>query len=350
VKRILLAGAGHAHAVVLASLARNPLYGAAVTLVTPRARQIYSGMLPGVIAGHYAEEQAMIDVAGLAARAQVELALDSIVALDAARRTATLAGGRRIAYDLLSLNVGSRIELSAPGAAQHALPVKPFEPFVAALGRPGHVAIAGGGAAGVELAMALRHRGAEVTVYSEHDAFEGRAAERVRKALRRRRVDFRRGMRADAVEPGPVVVSGSARQAFDVVLWASGATALPLLAESGLALDERGFVRVDETLCSVSHPEVMAVGDCAALGEAKSGVHSVRQGAVLADNLRCLVRGLRAHPYKPRAKALLILSCGNRYAIAMRGGWSAQGHWVWWWKNWIDRRWLKELAAPARAA
>jgi selenide,water dikinase len=172
----------------------------------------------------------------------------------------------------------------------------------------------------------------------------------VRKALRRRRVDFRRGMRADAVEPGPVLVSGGARQAFDVVLWASGATALPFLAESGLALDERGFVRVDDTLRSVSHPEVMAVGDCAALGEAKSGVHSVRQGAVLADNLRCLVRGLRAQPYRPRARALLILSCGNRYAIAMRGGWSAEGHWVWWWKNWIDRRWLKELAAPARAA
>jgi selenide,water dikinase len=156
-------------------------------------------------------------------------------------------------------------------------------------------------------------------------------------------------MRADAVEPGPIVVSGSARQAFDLVLWASGATALPFLAESGLALDERGFVLVDETLRSVSHPDVMAVGDCAALGEAKSGVHAVRQGAVLADNLRCLVRGLRPQPYKPRANALLILSCGNRYAIAMRGGWSAQGHWVWWWKNWIDRRWLKELAAPARA-
>ena len=355
-KRVLLAGAGHAHAVVLASLARNPLYGAAVLLVSPRARQIYSGMLPGVIAGHYREEEATIDVAGLAAHAQSEFVRDAIVAIDAARKTVRLSDGRSVEYDFLSLNVGSQVDLSAPGAAQHALPVKPFERLGSFPGNPGHVAIAGGGAAGIELAMAIRHRGAEVTVYSEHDAFEGSAARRVRNALRRRRVDFRRGMRADAVEPGPVVVSGSARQAFDLVLWAGGAAALPFFAHSGLALDERGFVRVDETRRSGSHPEVLAVGDCAALGEAKSGVHAVRQGAVLADNLRCLVRGLRPQPYRPGDKALLILTCGARYAIAMRGGWSAEGRSIWWWKNWIDRRWLKglgtqrqQLAAPPRA-
>lgn len=347
-KRIVLAGAGHAHAVVLASLARNALYGAAVTLVSPRARQIYSGMLPGVIAGHYREEEAGIDVAGLAERAYAEFFEDSIVALDARNRTLRLRGGKQLGYDFLSLNVGSRVDTSAPGSAQHAVPVKPFENLLS--WKAGHVAIAGGGAAGVELAMAIRHRGVEVTVYSEHDAFTGDAARRVARMLRRRRVDYRRGMRADAVEPGPVVVSGSARQAFDLVLWASGAAALPFFATSGLALDERGFVRVDEALQSVSHPEVLAVGDCAALGEAKSGVHAVRQGAVLADNLRCLVRGVRPEPYQPREKALLILTCGGRYAIAMRGDWSAQGRWVWWWKNAIDRRWLKNLAAPRRAS
>jgi selenide,water dikinase len=346
VKRILLAGAGHAHAVVLASLVRSPLYGGSITLVSPRARQLYSGMLPGVVAGHYRAAQASIDVAGLAARAYAEFIEDSIVAIDPARRSVTLSGGQSVGYDVLSLNVGSRVELSAPGAAEHAVPVKPFENLLERQAR--HVAIAGGGAAGVELAMALRHRGAEVTVFSERDAFAGDAARRITRALKRRGVDYRRGMRADAIEPGPVVVSGSARQQFDLVLWAGGAAPLPLLAQSGLALDEQGCVRVDETLRSVSHPDVLAAGDCAALGEAKSGVHAVRQGAVLADNLRCLVSGMRLQPYRPRDKALLILTCGARYAIAMRGEWSAEGRWVWWWKNAIDRRWLRHLAARRR--
>ena len=161
-KRIVLAGAGHAHLVVLGSLAKNPLYGAAITLVSPRARQLYSGMLPGVLAGHYRAADASIDLPDLAARAQCDFIEDSLAGIEAASRSVTLEGGRRLPYDLLSLNVGSRVELSSPGAAQHAVPVKPFENLLR-LGPVQHVAIAGGGAAGVELAMALRHRGVEVT-------------------------------------------------------------------------------------------------------------------------------------------------------------------------------------------
>src|SRR6267142_2639460 len=116
-------------------------------------------------------------------------------------------------------------------------------------------------------------------------------------------------MHVDAIERGPVVVAGAAHQQFDLVLWATGPAPLPWLARSGLALDERGFVRVDRALRSVSHPHVLAVGDCAALDEPKSGVHAVRHG------------------------------------IAARGGWSAQGRWVWWWKNAIDRRWMRRLNA-----
>ena len=347
-KRIVLAGAGHAHAVVLASLARNPLYGASVVLVSPQARQIYSGMLPGVIAGHYRPEEATIDVAGLAARAYAEFVEAPVAKLDATARSLRLESGRKIEYDFLSLNVGSRVDTSAPGAMEHALPVKPFDNLRTVEG--GHIAIAGGGAAGVELAMALRYRGAEVTVYSEREAFGGPAARRVVKALRRMRVDYRPGMRADHVVSGPTIYSGTTRQAFDLVLWASGAAPLPFLATSGLALDERGFVRVDECLRSVSHPEVLAAGDCASLPEAKSGVHAVRHGAVLADNLRRFVSDAPLEPYRPLDKALLILTCGRRYAIAMRGNWSAEGRWVWWWKNWIDRRWLKMLAAARRAS
>jgi selenide,water dikinase len=95
----------------------------------------------------------------------------------------------------------------------------------------------------------------------------------------------------------------------------------------------------------VSHPQVFAVGDCAALDEAKSGVHAVRHGMLLAQNLRKLVAGEALEPYRPQPRALLLLTCGARYAIATRGGWSAEGRLAWWWKNAIDRRWLRRLNA-----
>ena len=348
-KRVLLVGAGHAHARVLAALALKPLYGARMALVSPEPRQIYSAMLPGVIAGHYRREEAEFDVAELAARASVDYIPARIIGLDAARKTATLDDGQEVHYDFASLNAGSMIVQAVPGAADHTLAVKPFERLVEQLRRVSHVAIAGGGAAGVELAMALRHRGGEVTIYSERAGFAPPLARRVERALRRRGVDFRPGMRVDAVEPGPaghpMVISGSSRQQFDMVLWASGPAPHPWLAMSGLALDDRGFVQVNETLRSVSHPHIFAVGDCAGLGEAKSGVNAVRHGAVLAQNFRNLVANAPLASYQPDETALLILTCGARYAIAARGSWSAEGRWAWWCKNWIDRRWLRSLRA-----
>jgi pyridine nucleotide-disulfide oxidoreductase family protein len=348
VKHVLLLGAGHAHAWLLAALAEQPLYGARLTLVSPYPRQLYSAMLPGVIAGHYRPEEAEFDVARLAERAFTEFVPGAVAKLDAARRVAILTDGRELAYDIASLNVGSRTDDATPGAREHALPVKPLECLPERLPRGAHIAIAGAGAGGTELAMALRHRGAEVTLYSERSNFPPELEQRIERALRRRRVDFRPGMRVDALEAGPVVVAGRSRQQFDMVLWATGAAPLHWVARTGLATDERGFVRVDAMLRSVSHPEVFALGDCAALDEPKSGVHAVRHGHALANNLRALFAGTPLVPYERKAHALWLITCGGRYAIATRGSSSAEGRWVWWWKNWIDRRWMARLRGPKK--
>jgi selenide,water dikinase len=342
VKRVLLIGAGHGHLVVLRSLAQKPLYGARITLVSPLAKQVYSGMLPGILAGHYRRAEAEIDIAALAERGYIEFEQGAIERLDAERRLAFLKDGRSLGYDFASLNVGSRVDASLPGA-EHALAVKPFDEFLARLRLAERVAVAGAGAAGAELGMALRHRGAQVTLYSDQPTVSANLGRRVLRQLRKRGVDFRPGMPVTAVEPGPVVIAGAARQDFDLVLLATGAAPLPWLRRCGLATDERGFLLVHDTLQSVSHPEVFALGDCATLRDSphpKSGVFAVRHGESLVENLRRLFAGAALEPYVPQKKALLLLSCGARYAIAERGGWTAQGRWVWWWKNRIDRRWI----------
>lgn len=343
-KRILLVGAGHAHLAVLRALKDEPLHGARFALVTPRAKQIYSGMLPGVIAGHYRRHEAEIDVARLAEAAYAEFIEGAVAKLDPARRIATLQDGTQLDYELVSLNVGSQVDASIPGAGL-ALAAKPFGTFFEKLkaARLNRVAIAGAGAAGAELAMALRHRGAAVTLYSGNaELWPPRTAA----VLRRMGVDLRPGMAVTAIEPGPLVFAGPSRQEFDVVVLATGATPRPWLRGCGLECDERGFVLVDDTLQSVSHPEVFAAGDCATLRSApvaKSGVYALRQGETLVHTLRRLVRGEPPAAYRPQRRALLLLSCGARYAIAQRGEWTAEGRWVWWWKNYIDRRWIRSL-------
>ena len=325
-KRVLLVGGGHAHAWVLHEGVQGE-----VTLVTPYPHHVYSGMLPGFVAGHYTLEDIRIDVAALAARAGVKLVLGRVVALDAKRRVARLEDGAEIEYDLASLDVGSHA-----AAPEYALAAKPFETFMEqwleAKDRVRNVAVVGAGAAGVEIAMAVAHRAnTRVTLYSDRPMFRPGLARRIARQLARLGAELREG----------VAFEDAMRRDYDLVIWTAGAAALPWLRESGLAVDDRGFVLVDERLRSVSHPEVLAAGDCATLRDAahpKSGVFAVRHAPVLAANL-----GGADRRYVPQRRTLALISCGERYAIADWGGVSWEGAWVWRWKDRIDRRWVERF-------
>lgn len=314
-RRLVLAGGGHAHAIALRAFAARRPEGD-ISVVSPQAEVLYSGMLPGVAAGHYRPEECTIDFARLAHAAGASFIADTVRGLGAASRTLRLASGNSLSYDLLSLNVGSAVA-APPGA----LTVKPFGAFLDAVRHAPHVAVVGAGAAGLEIAMALRYRGAEVTLSTDRFAFDGRVARRIRAALERSGVELKIGAPGEGVQ-----------------VWAAGARAYPWLKESSLSTDAAGFVLVDRCLRSVSHPEVFAAGDCASLRDAphpRSGVFSVRHGPVLAENL---AGGSRE--YAPQRRQLALLTCGARYAIASWGPFSAEGAWAWRWKDSIDRRWI----------
>jgi pyridine nucleotide-disulfide oxidoreductase family protein len=323
VKRVLLVGGGHAHAWVLQQGLEGEL-----TLVTPYPHHTYSGMLPGYVAGHYAADEIRIDLAELCKRAGVRLVLGRVAALDAARRRARLEDGSSLEYDVASLDVGA--EAAAPA---HALPAKPFEPFMArwedVRGALRRVAVVGAGAAGVEMAMAVAYgSGAHVTLYSDRPMFRPRLAGRIARQLEDNGVELR----------AAAYVEDEAGAPPDLVLWTAGAAALPWLRDSGLAVDANGFVLVDDRLRSVSHPNVFAAGDCATLRDAphpKSGVYAVRHAPVLRANL-----GGADRRYVPQRRALALLSCGRRYAIAEWGPLVWEGARVWRWKDRIDRRWV----------
>ena len=110
------------------------------------------------------------------------------------------------------------------------------------------------------------------------------------------------------------------------------------------------FVLTGATLQSRSNPEVFAVGDVSTRDDAphaKSGVYAVRAGPPLAQNLRRFVAGEALQPHRPQQRTLNLISCGEKRAIAAWGGWSAQGRWVWWWKDRIDRSFVARYSTPA---
>jgi pyridine nucleotide-disulfide oxidoreductase family protein len=372
VKRVLLAGGGHAHVHVLHDAMRAPVAGATLTLVTPFARQMYSGMLPGWVAGHYTVDEIAIPLPALAAAAGVELIEGRIAGLDAGARRATLADGRVLQYDLLSLDTGPVMDRDAiPGAREHALSLRPVEHFVALFDRllagaeaqPQHVAVIGGGAGGYEMALALAWRLQALRTRSRVSllagpegplaGFTAGVRRHATAALKARRVTVL-PRSAVAVEAGVVRLDDGSRLACDAPLLAIGTSAPPWLAGSGLALDARGFVATGPTLQSLSHPEVFAAGDVATRMDAphpKSGVHAVRAGPPLAVNLRRTVAGAPLKPHTPQIRTLFLLSSGERRAIASWGGLAAEGAWVWRWKDRIDRGFIaRYTVAPGLTA
>ena len=366
-QRLLLLGGGHAHVHVLQALARAPLGGVETTLVTPYPRQIYSGMVPGWVAGHYAIEECAIALQPLAAAARVRLVDGAAVALDAASRRVRLADGSSTPYDLLSIDTGAVMARDRlPGARDHGVFVRPIEDFAlrlesltAAVAQgAAELVVIGGGAGGVELALALQHRFSMrraalapvrvtlVTGGSEPLAgYPSSVRRRIHRVLAGHGVVVVRTSCA-ALEAGAVVLDNGLRLPSDAVVIATGAEAPAWLVGSGLALDEHGFVLTGATLQSRSHADVFAVGDVATRADhphPKSGVHAVRAGPPLAANLRRWLQGAELRPHVPQRRTLALISCGERSAIASWGGWAAEGRWVWRWKDRIDRAFVAGL-------
>ncbi len=365
----VLVGGGHAHVQVIRRFAMRPVPGVRLTVVLDRPDAVYSGMVPGLAAGDYRVDDLEIDVVPLARRAGARVVLAAAERIDPEARRIEVVGRPPIAYDLASLDVGSSVRgLDREGVREHALATRPIRQFIdrleerieRALAERGHaalrIAVVGGGAAGVELALTLESRlrsaGCAVEVglldsgprLLASDA--GRAARLAHAELSRRGIRWRANARVDAVEKDAIVIDGAA-EPCDLAVWATGAAPQPLLARSSLPLDERGFVRVRETLQVVDHDDLFAVGDCAVLDAhpwvPRAGVYAVRQGPVLDANLRARAAERPLRAYRPQRNFLSLLNLGDRRALASKWGFSASGSWAWRLKDAIDRRFMSRF-------
>lgn len=363
-KRLALVGGGHAHVEVLRRLGCAPVPDVEITLISPDRHTVYSGMLPGLVAGHYGWRACHMDLEVLSRFAGARFFRDIAIGLDLERKVVHCADSVEVPYDVVSLDVGSSPNTHAIGrSARLGLPVKPVDRFLAAwdglISEAGErdlsIAIVGAGAGGVELCFAMQyrlaqrapHRAARFTLLTLTDAIlpdhGSGVRRRVERVLRAREVAVRTRSLVVGVDEHELLLDGGDRVPADQFVWVTGPAAPRWLGDSGLRTDTEGFVLTDDCLRSISHPDVFAAGDAATMASyarPKSGVYAVRQGPPLAENLRLVLRGQPPRAFEPQPTALQLISTGNRYAIASWGGLSAEGAWVWRWKDWIDRRFM----------
>ena len=372
-QHLVFAGGGHAHVHVLKALAMRSEPSLRLTVVSPHSYATYSGMVPGVLAGQYRLREAQIDVRALAARAEAAFLADRVVRIDPRQRVIHLQERPPLPYDLLSLDIGSqpsaahRVAEGAPASM-----VKPIEVAVveieSALAEPlppdgRQVVVVGAGAGGCEIAFALAARlradgKGSVTVVDRAKrpvaARHPRTSGAVLRTFQAHGIHFLGEVvvvRADAF--GVRLADGRVLPA-SLIVWATGAAGPELLARAGLPVDERGFLRVGDDLRCAEFPEIFAAGDCATLVSypdlPKAGVYAVRQGPVLAANLRAVARGHRTRRFRPQRDFLALLNTGDGRAILSRGALALRSRLAWRLKDHIDRRFIRFYERPPLGA
>ncbi|WP_075000263.1 NAD(P)/FAD-dependent oxidoreductase [Streptomyces qinglanensis] len=237
-----------------------------------------------------------------------------VTAVDADAKTVRIDDDRVLHYDTLVYGLGSVADTSAvPGAEDHAYTLssaQDAELLADRLGRlgSGTVMVGGSGLTGIESAaeIAERHPKLEVVLQGRVEpgaAMKPKAKAYVHAALRRLGVQVRTGVEVVKVLPNGVELAGGESIAADAVLWTSGTRVSPLAAAAGLAVDQRGCIVTDATLRSVSHPDVYAIGDAAAIRQRYGVMHGTCQGGMptgvhAALSIERMLKGKQPKPFR----------------------------------------------------
>lgn len=373
--RLVLVGVGHAHLEVLRRIGAERPPELDLTVVSLHERHHYSGMVPGYLAGIYEEHELSFDLERQSAEAGGRFLRARAVDLDPAEREVLLEDGDRLSYDLVSFNLGSLARgQRRADVAEHAYSVKPMhratelKRALAAASRPHprrHVAVVGGGAAGVEVACAAaavsRRRPASfrsILVEAGETILEGydsKARELALETLETHGVEVLLGREVVEVGESAITLDDGRQMSAGLTIWLTGAAAPPLFERSELPVDDDGFLLVDDSLRSVGDTRVLGAGDCVTMERhpqtPKAGVYAVRQGPVLWRNLLAIHEGSESLPtYEPQEDFLSILNtCDGRAILSWRFI-ASHSRWAWWLKDWIDRRFVARYEQPQSEA
>ena len=403
-KHLVLVGGGHAHLQVIKALnkAARPS-NLDVTLIDMQDCASYSGMVPGCVSKLYQPSETQIQLRPLAEWAGISFLQETVNGIDfnsinSSSSSSTdnnddtpqyciqLANGKRVHFDAISFDIGSTTRgLEVEGVSELTIPTRPISNLVETIQREEikllelqqkkkkeeelemdpeiHVVVIGGGAAGIELALAIKARwtpiskSMRVTLLNSGTELLSGEAQKCKDALmdvmQVRNIEVKHDSTVQKISSDCIHLINGENISYTHCIWATGAASHSLafeMGKQGLALNERGWIRVNPSLQSISHPCVFAAGDCATidnltdennrpkLSPPKAGVYAVRSGPILIENLsKFLFEGnAELTQYNPQDDFLKLLMCGDGTALGFRFGIPLQGKWVWKLKDHID--------------
>ena len=367
-QKLILIGGGHSHAIALREWGLNPLPNVDLVLISDVEKTPYSGMLPGHVAGFYSYEETHIDLVSLAQFAGAKFIIDRAIDIDL-KNNRVICQSQQIEYDYLSLDIGSMPEaINVSGAKEYAIPAKPVPVFLDAwyklkqtsANTPQSIAVVGGGAGGVELALNMQtcleqilqdknalqihliHRGKQLL--SGHNDW---VSNKLTKIIQQRGIKLYLQQDVTQITANKIICQSGLEIKCDRTFWVTQATAPEWIKQSQLKTNKGGFILVNNTLQSISQPNIFAAGDIATMtnySRPKAGVFAVRQGQPLFNNWRNIIAGQELEEYAPQDKYLALIGTGDKKAIASWASFGWQSSLFWKLKDYIDRKFMNQFA------
>ncbi len=364
-KRIVLLGAGHANLEIIKHLSLASRDKSEVTLISESRTTFYSGLLPRLILGEIQESELTIDLEKFCKVKNVRLICDSAELIEPNLNRVQLRSGNPIDYDYLVINTGGvtkQIETENPFRAVFIKPLNVFierwreiQRICSACQKLNFVVI-GGGAASVELAVALKLRlmsnqsaHSQVNIVTNGNSicenYTPEISNQLKKSLTLLGIGLHFGELVSKIPENELLLASGVRLPFDYVF-----ASLPVAPPKwnfyqSLEVDQHGYFNVDDYLrCK---PNVYAAGDCAKLNSypdlARSGVNAVRQGQYLAEILSSVIYGKEMFPFRPSKRQLNILVSGRSKATLIYGSTCLESSFSLKTKNWIDEKYMRSF-------
>ena len=364
IRDLVLIGGGHTHSLVTKMFAMEPIPGARLTLISDVSYAPYSGMLPSQISGYYSYDESHIDLRRLAGFAGAQFILARVKGIDIEKKLVHFEEDRPpIEYDLAGLNIGITPSTGGIKGVEHAIRVKPVPQFLLrwekiAASFEEHqdqvLTIVGGGAGGVELAFAARAKlGALARIRLFHRSAEimpthnSKVRQLITAELERQGVELLTSQPISEIKADGVLTQAGDFHHSDHTLVLTHASPASWLRETGLELDEKGFVKVNNYLQTLSHPDLFATGDIASqvgYSHPKSGVFAVRHAKPLFENLKRHFRGKSLKRYRPQKNFLGVIGTADGRGIGSRKFLASHSKAMWLLRDWIDRRFMNKFA------
>jgi NADH dehydrogenase FAD-containing subunit len=361
-KKLVLAGAGHAHLTTVSQIDALIKKGLSVTVISPDPYHYYSGMSPGAVEGLYKHDDICFNIKSMVEKRGGKFIENSVEYIDPSKKIIYLKNNESIEYDILSFNTGSRVKDIDIKTSDNVFYVKPVknlfclrDKIIELTGQKSiNVTVIGGGAAGVEICSSISvllkpeiKNISSVNLICGNTLLQGfnkKASQTAEKILLKNNVKIIKDF-AVKIENNIVYTEKNSFKS-DIIVAAHGIIPHDIFKKSGLSTGVTGELLVNRFLQSVDYPDIFGGGDCIEIKNTpllKAGVYAVRQNPVLLHNLKEFFLNQRLIPFKKTGGFIQILNMGSKTGIFIKGRIVLSGRAAFVLKNYIDTKFMKKF-------